>query len=129
MMGYLPDHSRSVGAADAEADGALPASRITQSWLDEHGIAEKVSFIRWMIRLGLISADEWHHTGARFRRTPYWRPEALKKELEVADTDCARRFYALPVGERPRTADDWDKLRAQAVFGRPHPLWKSASAA
>lgn len=124
-MAYMGDYSRSVRAQIAEDEGALPASRITQAWLNENGIDEKVTFVKWLIRTGQIQTDEWHHTSARFNRTYYWYPEVIKEELSCIDLDRARRFWELPTAERPRTADDWFHLVHLAVMGHPHPLWNS----
>lgn len=130
-MGYLSDHSRSVGAWIAEEEGALPASRITQDWCDAHGIEERATFIRWLIRIEVLATDEWHHTSKRFNRTPYYRPETIKEFLAETPADRLaryRRFFALPIkgdpdNRRPRDAHEWLRLCVAAAYEHPHPLW------
>jgi len=59
----------------------VPASRITRAWLDAAGVGETVGFVRYLVREGLVETSEWHHTGSRFRRTTYWRPDVLRQCL------------------------------------------------
>ena len=59
----------------------MPASRITRAWLDAAGVGETVGFVRYLVREGLVETSEWHHTGSRFRRTTYWRPDVLRQCL------------------------------------------------
>lgn len=85
MRGYQNDYSRSNRAAMAEEAGLLPASRITQAWCDEHGISEKAPFVKWLIRLGALDADEWHHTSKRYNRTDYYSGPSIARQLAERD--------------------------------------------
>ncbi|MCR2051435.1 hypothetical protein NSA19_00905 [Actinomyces bowdenii] len=132
-MDYMGDCGHSVRAQAAEDDGAVPVSRITQAWLDRHGIQARAPFIKWLIRTGQIRSDEWHHTGRRYRRTPHYRPEWVMAEIvdmQAADKGIhwmrAVRFWNLPDDERPKTKEDWRVLQAAAAMGRPHPLWRDS---
>ena len=123
MRGYASNFSKSIRAMAAEEEGLLPASRITRPWLNDAGVTEPLTFIKWLLRTEQIPAEEWNHTGARFRRTWYYSGQHLTQMAANGELDRARRFWALPAAERPRTADDWRLLRGRAIFGDPHPLW------
>mgnify|MGYP001744120419 CR=1 FL=1 len=71
MSGYNWRAGKSNNAVAAETQGLVVKSKITADWLKAHGIKEKVGFIKFLIRGGVIVAEEWHHTSKFFNRTEY----------------------------------------------------------
>ena len=94
--GYV-GYSKSVRAERAEEAGARTLSKITASWLKAGGVQESLRFVTWLIRIGEISASEWHHTSKYFNVTYYYRAEDIAKRLRVLDEyeylDIYRNVY------------------------------------
>ncbi|QJC21992.1 hypothetical protein [Arcanobacterium buesumense] len=82
MAGYN-GYSKSNNAIAAEEAGLVTLSKITKTWLTENGIEESVKFVKYLIKLGIIVADEWHHTSKFYNQTNYYSAETIREELEL----------------------------------------------
>ena len=87
MAGYNWRAGKSNNAVAAETQGLVVKSKITADWLKAHGIKEKVSFIKFLIRGGIIVAEEWHHTSKFFNRTDYYSAEVITETLEMMEEE------------------------------------------
>jgi len=67
-MGYI-NYSRSENAKDAEERGMLPASR-----------AAKLLGVK-STEISAYAANEWHHTGSKYRRTDYYDVKEIAMQL------------------------------------------------
>lgn len=77
-MGYI-GYSMSERAAAAYDEGARPLTKITNDWLRENGINATQTVVRDLIKVGQIYTTEWHHTGSKYNRTEFFRPEAIRE--------------------------------------------------
>lgn len=73
MPGYMPDYSRSVNAADAEARGLFPASVVAKR------LRVPVAVVR------AAGSDEWHHVSSWYRRIEYYDEARVREWLETPE--------------------------------------------
>lgn len=112
MAGYN-GYSKSWNAIAAEDSGLVTRSGITKAWLAENAIDESPLFIKWLVRVEYILADEWHHTSKTYNRTKYFSVDGIRETLDryasTGDLDRLHQLYAS--ADRPTTRIDvWAAL-------------------
>lgn len=80
--GYI-GFSKSVNAHFVEEEGKRPYTRITKQWLSDAGIKQPVGFIKYLIRTGFLTSDEWHHTSKIFNETYYYDAKDLAQQINT----------------------------------------------
>lgn len=135
MAGYNWRAGKSNNAVAAETQGLVVKSKITADWLKAHGIKEKVSFIKFLIRGGIIVAEEWHHTSKFFNRTDYYSAEVITETLEmmeeVGSLQIWRDMYKVPEIRRETNhlllRNEFIRRRnGYDMFGRTEPFYQRA---
>lgn len=135
MAGYNWRAGKSNNAVAAETQGLVVKSKITADWLKAHGIKEKVSFIKFLIRGGIIVAEEWHHTSKFFNRTDYYSAEVITETLEmmeeVGSLQIWRDMYKVPEIRRETNhlllRNEFIRRRnGHDMFGRTEPFYQRA---
>ena len=135
MAGYNGRAGKSNNAVAAETQGLVVKSKITADWLKAHGIKEKVSFIKFLIRGGIIVAEEWHHTSKFFNRTDYYSAEVITETLEMMEEEGRLQVWRdmFKVPEIRRETDSftlWNesirRFNGHDMFGRTEPFYQRA---
>lgn len=135
MSGYNWRAGKSNNAVAAETQGLVVKSKITAAWLKAHGIKEKVGFIKFLIRGGIIVAEEWHHTSKFFNRTDYYSAEVITETLEmmeeVGSLQIWRDMYKVPEIRRETNhlllRNEFIRRRnGYDMFGRTEPFYQRA---
>lgn len=74
--------SMSNNARAAYNDGAVPLSGITTAWVKAHGIGCAASALKLLIAEDVVTTTEYHHTSKHYNTTEFYRPEAVKAQVE-----------------------------------------------
>lgn len=122
MAGYNWMHGKSNNAVAAEEKGMRVASKITRAWLDDAGITESAAFIKWLIRVDYIAADEWHHSSKYFNRVNYYAAESIAEQLdwlaEHGNLSHLRDMYKEPEWRRVSCVEAhfevWERARVKS---------------
>jgi hypothetical protein len=93
---YVGERGRSLGAEDAESRGLLPMTRAVRALSEASGMT--LSAARRLLRAA--TADEWHHTGLRARRTDYYDWLSVWRAVDATAADG----YAAAVAARAEAA-------------------------
>ena len=137
MAGYNWFAGKSNNAVAAEAEGLVVKSKLTAAWLKAHGIDEKVSFIKFLIRGGIVVAAEWHHTSKFFNRTDYYSAEEIIETLAMLEEEGRLQVwrYMFKVPEIRRETDSftlWNesirRFNGYDMFGRTEPFYQRSQA-
>lgn len=137
MAGYNWFAGKSNNAVAAEAEGLVVKSKLTAAWLQAHGIDEKVSFIKFLIRGGIVVAAEWHHTSKFFNRTDYYSAEEIIETLELMETSghlqIWRDMFKVPEIRRETNYlllgnEFLRRLNGKDMFGHTEPFYQRAQA-
>lgn len=137
MAGYNWFAGKSNNAVAAEAEGLVVKSKLTASWLKAHGIEEPVSFIKFLIRGGIIVAAEWHHTSKFFNRTDYYSAEEIIETLAMLEEEGRLQVWKdmFKVPEIRRETDSftlWNesirRFNGYDMFGHTEPFYQRAQA-
>ncbi|QPK81104.1 hypothetical protein G7Y41_08705 [Schaalia sp. ZJ405] len=110
MAGYNMMMWKSNNAVAAEREGMVVASKITKKWLADAGITEPVMFIKWLVRIGLISEAEWHHTSKFYNRVNYYRAEDIVEDLKRLN-----EYGRLAVLRQMFSEPQWRKAHTEAI--------------
>ena len=137
MAGYNWFAGKSNNAVAAEEEGLVVKSKITTAWLQAHGIAEKVGFIKFLIQAGKIYPTEWHHTSKFFNRTDYYSAEdiidVLESMEETGHLQIWRDMFKVPELRRDknylRLGNEFiRRLNGKDIFGRTEPYYQLSQA-
>lgn len=107
--GWDTNNNVSRNATAARAAGAVPCSGITSAWVEEHGIAHSAAAIRDLIKAGVVTTREYHHTSKYHNATDFYRPEDVRAQLdELTNEQISAVRKALR--ERERAAQSVDEV-------------------
>jgi hypothetical protein len=94
MTGYNYAEGMSHNAVAAYERGAAPISQITAGDLKAAGWAGTVKLARYLAKVGVWSASEWHHSGGTwYNKVDFFAPSDLVDawaDLDAAEQDAAR---------------------------------------
>ena len=117
MAGYNWFYGKSNNAVAAEEDGMRVKSKITKDWLREGGVNESAAFVKWLIKVDEIYADEWHHSSKYFNEVDYFAAESIREQLEQMDERGSlaeyRAAYKDPAVRKLDKIGIWRHMRAE----------------
>lgn len=99
MSGY-DGYSMSNNAVAAYIEGAVPLSGITAAWVRENEIPCSAAVLKTLIAEGAVWTNEYHHTSKHFNSTDFYRPDSVKKQVEVLGADRIAEIVAAAKARR-----------------------------
>ncbi|GLE54867.1 hypothetical protein NJBCHELONAE_01780 [Mycobacteroides chelonae] len=95
-------YSMSNNARAAYDDGAVPLSGMTAGWVKAHGIGCTAATLKVLIAENEVTTTEYHHTSTRYNTTEFYRPEAVKAQVERLGSDRISDIVAAAKARKQR---------------------------
>ena len=87
MTGYAEDFTMSKRAKHAYRSGLKPISKFKKGDFMSHGLAQPVTFFKWLAKKEYWTPSEWHHTSLHYNETNFYSVEWLLEELADNELD------------------------------------------